>query len=167
MKWEPRRTARYYYLRFIRLQGSPYSLAMGSAVGAAIAITPTLPLHTVLIVGVTLLMRVNTIAALMVGTIFSNPFTFAAQYYVSWKIGDTLLPGRLGWDDLQDVLALVKESGFVESVKAICSLGIDAILVLLVGGLVLAIPLSIAVYFISFRFFSRIRDRRQKKHILN
>ncbi|MBW2328784.1 MAG: DUF2062 domain-containing protein, partial [Deltaproteobacteria bacterium] len=87
MRWDLRRLVRYYYLRFIRLQGSPHSLAMGAAVGAAIAVTPTLPLHTVTIIPITLLLRVNTIAALIAGTIVSNPLTFAAQYYVSWKIG--------------------------------------------------------------------------------
>ncbi len=167
MKWRPRRAARYYYLRFIRLQGSPYSLAMGAAIGAAIAVTPTLPLHTVCIIPVTLLMRVNTIAALMVGAVISNPLTFAVQYYYSWKIGDMLLPGRLSWERLQQVLALVKEAGFIEGIKILSQLSIDAILVLLVGGFVIAIPLGIAVYFIAIRFFTQLQQKRRQKHVLD
>ena len=167
MKWAPRRATRYYYLRFIRLQGSPYSLAMGAALGAAIGITPTLPLHTVCIVAVTLLFRVSTIAALMVATVFSNPFTFVAQYYYSWKIGDMLLPDRLSWEKLQQVLALVKEAGFIDGIKIISQLGVDAILVLLVGGLVLAIPLGIGVYLFSIRLFTKIQENRRHKHVLD
>lgn len=167
MKWDLRRTTRYYYLRFIRLRDTPYSLAMGTALGAAIGVTPTLPLHTVAIVGITLLLRVNTIAAIIAGAVISNPLTFAAQYYLSWKIGDIILPGRLTWNRLQEVLALVKEAGILEGIKILSHLSIDAIMVMLMGGLVLAIPLGIATYFFSYRFFEHIQNKRQQKHLLN
>lgn len=167
MKWDLRRTARYYYLRFKRLQGTPYSLAMGAALGISIGITPTLPLHTVLIVGTTLLLRVNTIAALIAATVVSNPLTFAAQYYLCWKIGDMLLPHRLTWERLQHVLALLKDAGFVEGIKILSHLSIDALLVMLTGGFILAVPLGIATYFLSYRFFDHIQKKRRQKHLLN
>ncbi len=167
MKWDPRRAVRYYYLRCIRLQGSPSSLAMGAAVGAAIAVTPTLPLHTIIIIPTTLLLRINTIAALIAGTIISNPLTFAAQYYLSWKIGDLLLPHRLTWERLQEVLALTKEAGFIEGAKILSHLSVDAMLVMLTGGIVLAVPLGLATYFCSYRFFDHLYKKRQQKHLLN
>ncbi|MCI5208609.1 MAG: DUF2062 domain-containing protein [Candidatus Electrothrix sp. ATG2] len=167
MKLHPWRASRYYYLRFIRLQGSPSSLAIGAALGASIAVTPTLPLHTVCIVGVTLLLRVNTLAALLAGTIISNPLTFAAQYYLSWKIGSILLPGRLDWGQLHDTLVLVRQSSFLEGVKVMSQLGFDAMLVLQTGGLVLALPLGIITYLITIRFFVRMQEKRQQKHLLN
>ena len=167
MKWDPRRAVRYYYLRCIRLQGSPHSLAMGAAVGAAIAVTPTLPLHTIMIIPATLLLRINTIAALIAATIISNPLTFAAQYYLAWKIGDLLLPHRLTWERLQQVLALTKEAGFVEGTKILSHLSIDAILVMLTGGIILAVPLAVATYFFSYRFFDHLHTKRQQKHLLN
>jgi len=167
VKWDLHRIARYYYLRFIRLQGTPYSLAMGAALGAAIAVTPTLPLHTITIIPVTLLLRVNTIAAMIAGAVISNPLTFAAQYYLSWKIGDLILPGRLTWERLQEVLSLVKEAGIVEGLKILSHLSVDAILVMMTGGLILAVPLGIATYFISYRFFEHIQEKRQQKHLLN
>ena len=167
VKWDLHRIARYYYLRFIRLQGTPYSLAMGTALGAAIAVTPTLPTHTVVIVSITLLLRVNTIAAMIAGAVVSNPLTFAAQYYLSWKIGNWLLPGRLTWERLQGVLAMVKEAGLVEGMKILSHLSFDAILVMLTGGFVLAVPLGVATYFISYRFFEHLREKRQQKHLLN
>jgi uncharacterized protein (DUF2062 family) len=167
VKLNPRRASRYYYLRFIRLQGSPYSLAMGSALGASIAVTPTLPLHTICIIGVTLLLRVNTIAALMAGTIISNPLTFAAQYYLSWKVGNMILPGRLDWNQLHDLLVLVREASFVEGIKIMSRLGFDAMLVLQTGGLAIALPLGIITYFVAIRLFVRLRLKKQGKHLLN
>ncbi|CAK8723478.1 DUF2062 domain-containing protein [Candidatus Electrothrix laxa] len=167
VKLNLRRVSRYYYLRFIRLQDSPSSLAIGSALGASIAATPTLPLHTICIIGITLLLRVNTLAALMAGTIVSNPLTFAGQYYLSWKIGSILLPGRLGWEQLHGVLALVRESSFLEGIKIMGHLGFDAMLVLQTGGLVLAIPLGIITYLVTMRFFVHLQERKQQKHLLN
>ncbi len=140
---------------------------MGAAVGAAIAVTPTLPLHTVIIIPTTLLLRINTITAMIAGTIISNPLTFAAQYYLSWKIGNLLLPGRLTWERLQQVLVLTKEAGFIEGTKILRHLSVDAILVMLTGGFILAVPLGIATYFFSYHFFEHIRKKRQQKHLLN
>ncbi len=167
VKWDLQRLGRYYYLRFIRLRGTPYSLAMGTSLGAAIAITPTLPLHTIVIIGVTLLLRVNTIAALIAGTVVSNPLTFAAQYYLSWKIGDLILPDRLSWERLQEVLAMVREAGILEGLKILSHQSFDAILVMLTGGLVLAIPMGAVTYFLSYRFFAHLQEKRQQKHLLN
>lgn len=140
---------------------------MGTALGAAIAITPTLPLHTILIISTTLLLRVSTIAALIAGVVVSNPLTFAAQYYLAWKIGDIILPNRLTWERLQQVLAMVKEAGLVEGIKILSQLSIDALLVMLTGGLVLAVPLGIATYIFSYRFFVHIQEKRRQKHLLN
>jgi uncharacterized protein (DUF2062 family) len=99
--------------------------------------------------------------------VISNPLTFAAQYYLSWKIGDMILPGRLTWERLQEVLALVKEAGIFEGVKILSNLSVDAIMVMLTGGIVLALPLGIATYFLSYRFFDHIRKKREQKHLLN
>ena len=140
---------------------------MGSALGASIAVTPTLPLHTICIVAVTLLLRVNTLAALIAGTIVSNPLTFAAQYYLSWKIGSILLPGRLDWDQLHEVLLLARESSLLEGITITGQLGFDAMLVLQTGGLVLAIPLGIITYLVSIRFFVHLQQKKQQKHLLN
>ena len=38
-KIQPQRAARYYYLRFIRLQGDPHTLARGVAIGLFIGVT--------------------------------------------------------------------------------------------------------------------------------
>ena len=167
VKLNPRRAGRYYYLRFLRLQGSPSSLATGSALGASIAVTPTFPLHTVCIVAVTLLLRVNTLAALLAATVVSNPLTFAAQYYLAWKVGSILLPGRMDWEQVHDILLQVQQSSFLDGIKIMGQLGFDAMLVLQTGGLVLAVPLGIITYLLTFRFFTRLRQKKQRKHLLN
>ncbi len=167
MKWDLRRTARYYFLRLKRLQGSPNSLAMGLAIGASIAITPTLPLHTLMIIAITLLVRVNTVAALLIAAVISNPLTFILQYWLAWKIGDFFFPDRLSWIRLKTVLSMLMDQGIIDSLHTLSKLSMDAMLVLFTGGIILAIPLGILTYFISYNFFSKLRQKRQQKHLLN
>jgi len=167
VKWDLRRTARYYFLRLKRLQGSPYSLAMGLALGSSIAITPTLPLHTVMIVSSTLLLRANTIAALLIATVISNPLTFILQYWLAWRIGDFFFPDRLSWLRLKTVLTTLMDQGIIDSLHTLSKLSMDAMLVLLTGGMILAIPLGLLTYFVSYDFFYKLRQKRQQKHLLN
>lgn len=140
---------------------------MGTAIGIFIGVTPTMPLHTVAIIGLTLLFRASTIAALIAATAISNPLTFVPQYYLAWRVGDAMLPGRLSWEQLQGLLRVLSNTGFIDGLKAISHLSGDALLVMLTGGFILALPLAIASYFLSFRFFYKMREKRRKKHILN
>lgn len=167
MNFSLSRVVKYYGLRFRRLRGDPRSLAMGTAVGIFIGISPTVPLHTVTIIGVTLLMRSSTIAALISASVVSNPLTMMPSYYLCWLAGDLILPGRLTWDHIKVVLETLKHSGFMDSLRSVSQLGTDAILVLLTGGLVLGLPLAIASYFLSLRFFIAVREKRRRKHLLN
>ncbi|GBE12170.1 hypothetical protein BMS3Bbin14_00403 [bacterium BMS3Bbin14] len=162
-----KRTLRYFSLRFKRLRGDPRSLAMGTAIGIFVGITPTMPLHTVTIIGLTLLLRASTIAALIAATAISNPLTFVPQYYLAWKVGNALLPGRLSWERLQGLMQVISNNGFIDGLKAISNLSGDALLVMLTGGFLLALPLAIASYFLSLRFFYKIREKRLKRHILH
>lgn len=167
MNWDLRRTAKYYFFRLKRLQGSPYSLAMGSAIGAAVAITPTLPLHTVIIVCITLILRVNTIAAIIIATIISNPMTFIPQYWLAWRIGNCFFPGKLSWSKLKSILDMLMHQGLIDSLHTISQLSMDVALVLLSGGLVLAVPVGLITYFLTYGFFEKIQRKRREKHLLN
>ncbi len=161
------RTVRYYSLRFKRLQGSTRSLALGAAIGSAVGATPTLPLHNVLILGLTLLFRVNPIAGIITANIVSNPLTFVPQYFLAWKIGDFFLPGRLTWEKIRGILALIKQEGIMDTLDVIRQMGFDAILVMMTGGIVLALPAGILTYIVVFQFFAKLRKKRRNKHLLN
>lgn len=167
MSFSLSRTVKYYGLKFKRLRGDPPSLALGTAIGVFIGVSPTVPLHTVAIIGVALLLRASTIAALISASVICNPLTMVPQYYLCWLVGDLILPGRLTWDRIQVVLEALKHSGFMDSLRSVSELGGDAILVLLTGGLVLGLPLAVASYFLSLRFFIAIREKRRRKHLLD
>ena len=163
-----KRISRYYYLKFMRLKGDPQSLAIGTAVGVFIGITPTMPLHTVLIILITLVTRTSTIAAMLASFLVCNPLTYVPQYYLSTVIGNALTPYELTWSRIKEVLEiLLQHPGLQKSFDVLVGLGYEAAIVLVVGGVVLALPCAVASYFFSLRIFVKIRQKRSQKHILN
>lgn len=167
-RMNPKRTFRYYYLKFTRLQGNPQALASGTAIGLFLGLAPIIPFHTVSVLLVTFLTRTSTIAALLATLAVCNPLTYVPQYYFSLVIGNVLTPYDISWERLKNVLELLlSKPGFSESLNALTGLGYEAIIVLLVGGAVFALPFTIAGYFLSLRLFISVHDKKNKKHILN
>lgn len=157
-----KRAARFYYLKFLRLRGEPDYLAKGVALGVFIGITPTIPLHTVLILALAFPLRVSKISSLLAAFLVSNPLTFFAQYYFSWRLGNLLVPGSLSWARIDHVLGIIEEgAGFMEIIHQIATLGAKAIVAMVLGGIVLALPFTVAGYFLSLNFFKKIGERRQ------
>ena len=167
MKLEPRRVARYYYLRFIRLKGHPSVLARGVAVGTFIGITPTIPFHTILALIVAFVLRGSKVAALLSSIIVSNPITLVPQYYLAWQIGNWMTPGKHSWDDLSILIKAIIHGGqFGETLSALGQIGLDSLFVLLAGGIVLALPFTFVFYCLSYMLFSSIQKRRLEKKVL-
>lgn len=164
----PQRSARYYYLKFRRTKGDPQSLAIGTAIGIFLGIVPIMPLKTITIVFTTVVTRASTIAAMLASVLVCNPLTYIPLYFLSTIIGNVLTPYELSWQRIKEVLDfLLASPGMYKALIALAGLGYEAMIVLLVGGAVLALPFTIISYFLSLRFFGQIRKRRHQKHLLN
>lgn len=163
-----RRLGRYYVLRFRRLNGDPRALALGTAMGVLVGIVPTVPFHTLMLLAAAMVLPMNFVASLISATVVCNPLTLALQYYLCYLVGDLLFPGVISWQRMRAVVALYRQDAGWDAVfTAIQDVGLDALLVLLAGGTVLAIPLAIASYYLSLRFFLRLREKRRRKHLLD
>ncbi len=163
-----KRIVKYYYLKFMRMKGDPQSLAIGTAIGVFIGITPTMPLHTILIIPLTIITRTSTIAALLGSLLVCNPITYVPQYYLATIVGNALTPYELSWTRIKEVLdILLQHPGLQKSLEALVGLGYEAAIVLVVGGTVLALPCALISYFLSLRLFVKIRQKRSQRHLLN
>ena len=157
------RLSKFYYLKFLRLKGDPKSLAAGTAIGVFIGLTPTMPLHTVAIIALTVVTR----TAMTISWIVCNPLTYVPIYYFSLVIGNAVTPYNLSWEKIKAVLnLLLSHPGLGPSLQALANLGLEAIVVMVVGGCILALPFTIASYYFSFFMFVKIRKKRSEKHIL-
>ncbi len=169
------RLPRYYLLRIKRLKGDPEYLARGLAFGVFMGVLPLAPVQTIILVPLTVLFRISTLAAFIASVLVSNPLTFMPQYYLTWKVGNALLPGRISWERLNEILTEVTAilereellNGIVLSLKALSRLGMETLSVLLVGGVIIAVPASIAAYCFARRFFGAVHERRLRRQRLD
>ncbi len=152
--------------KFKQLQGSPRSLARGTAVGVFIGIAPLMPFKSILILLITVPTRSSTVAAFLVGTIICNPLTYIPLYYLAWLAGDFLLPGRASWENLKTVIGRIQTTGFVEMLALTGRIGLDTVGVLLIGGFAVALPLAFVSYSPALRLFIRMEQKRYQNHLL-
>ncbi len=149
-----KRTLRYLWLKFRRLQGSPQKLAGGMALGVFIAMTPTVPFHTVMALALAPLLRVSPVTA-YIGIWVCNPLTMVPLYVLAYKIGRVLLfRGE----------HLIIPATF--DLRAIADLGWRYGLALQLGGLILAVPFAIIAYLFTLWAVRRYRRSHPKRSSL-
>ena len=164
----PDRLRKYYFIRFQRLKGDPRSLAGGFAIGVLIGLTPTMPFHTMIIFLLALLTRTSAIAGILSSWLVCNPLTYIPIYYFSLVIGNAVTPYHLNWEKIRAVLDLLLSSeSFSHSLETITSLGFEACVVMVTGGIILAIPFTIVSYYLSLKFFIAMKNKRIQKQILS
>ena len=161
------RTGKYYYLKLLRLKGSPHALSLGAAIGVLVGITPTIPLHTVVILALTIITRSSFIAGLITSWLVCNPLTYIPQYYLSLKIGNLVTPYHLDWGKIKAALEmLLSDASFATRFQALLDLGCEAITVMLVGGILLALPFAIASYYLCYLSILKFRKKKREKQVL-
>ena len=72
------------------MPGSPTSVAVGAAWGAAVSFTPFIGLHLFVGLAMTYMTRGNMLACLF-GTIIGNPWTFPLFFYLDYALGTFIL----------------------------------------------------------------------------
>ncbi|MCW5750142.1 MAG: DUF2062 domain-containing protein [Alphaproteobacteria bacterium] len=87
------RAIRYWWLRLLRLPGTPYSIAAGVAIGAAVCFTPFVGLQWGIALILSWLARASLIAA-TVGTLVANPWTYPLIWVGLYETGSWILGGN-------------------------------------------------------------------------
>lgn len=147
--WKPR--LRALYLKIKSLKGDPHYVAMGMAVGVFVAVTPTIPFHTVIALVLAFALKASKPAA-VIGVWFSNPITIPPLYYGSYKLGMLLLGRKIVPDpDMHTLQEMLKH-------------GLDITFAMILGGALLGILPAIGAYFLTRHFFRKLRARRARRH---
>lgn len=162
------RYIKYYFIKFKRLQGSPQALAGGTAIGVFVGLTPTMPLHTALIIFFSIITRTSALAGIIVSWIVCNPLTYLPIYYLAAMVGNHLTPYELNLKYFQSALQLAVAGGGIESALPILfRSGYEALIVMGVGGVCVGLPVGVISYYPALIFFLHIKKKRNKKHVLN
>ncbi len=144
-----RRFFSYYKFKLARLPASSYAISAGFACGSMVSFTPLIGFHFVLAVMFAYLLRANYIAAL-IGTIVGNPISFPFIWGLIYKVGAFIV------DKPEDNLR--PNINF----EIIINQTYDIFIPMLVGGAVLAIPIWVITYFITYSFVSSFKKTRLK-----
>lgn len=162
------RTNKYYFTRFKRLRGTPKALAGGTAIGVFIGLTPTIPFHTILIVFLAFVTRSSVFAGIIVSWLVSNPLTYLPIYYFSALIGNHITPYEINLEKVQLLLNEILSGGSLQNALTIAvGLGYEAMVVLIIGGIFLALPFTGVSYYLALRFFIKLQKKRISKRVLS
>ena len=131
------------------MPASSYAISAGFACGSMVSFTPLIGFHFVLAVIFAYLLRANYIAAL-IGTIVGNPISFPFIWGLIYKVGAFIV------DKPEDKLS--PNINF----EIIINQTYDIFIPMLVGGAVLAIPIWVVTYFITYSFVSSFKQARLK-----
>ena len=145
----PRERLSQILVRMRQLEGNPHYIALGTAIGTFVSITPIIPFQTAVAVTLAFLVRGSKSAA-AIGTWLSNPLTIPLVYYADYKLGCVLLNCQT-----------TAESIRFDSFSQLMDLGLEVTSAMLVGSLVLGSIIGVIVYFLTFRVFARNRRRSQ------
>src|SRR5262245_19861478 len=103
----------------LSLQDTEHSIALGTAIGLFVAWTPTVGIHMILVVGLTLLLRANKVAGL-IAVYLSNPFTIVPMYWIDYWLGALVLDQELTYDELRSILHYHGWAGFKTAFWKVC-----------------------------------------------
>ncbi|SDP17985.1 DUF2062 domain-containing protein [Desulforhopalus singaporensis] len=158
------RTLKYFYLKFIRLKGSPKVLAGGTAIGVLVGLSPTVPLHTPLILVLTVLTKTSSVAAILVSLVVFNPVTIFPIYYCSIAIGNLVTPYKVNYATLEIIRTLHSEGlGLTGLLHELASLGFETLVVLVVGGFIFSLPFAVLSYYCSLSYFHNSKALPKKR----
>lgn len=119
--------------------------------GVFIGATPTIPFHMLIALALASVFRLSRVMAIM-GCWISNPLTIPVFYYFGFKIGEWLLfPGQ--------GVALPATFNLLEILR----LGWRVNLALQMGGVIIALPIAVVAFFLTYWGILRYRARISRK----
>jgi uncharacterized protein (DUF2062 family) len=148
-----RRSARYHYLKFLRLEGDPHRLSIGLVSGIFAGVVPVLPFQTILALTLASILRGSRLAA-VIGTWVSNPLTWALLYYSSFKLGAWIL----GLPETNKIFASIMSSihhgdGWIVIAQKMAEAGMLMVGTFITGGILLGLMVAAPSYLVIMKFF--------------
>ena len=149
----------------IRLRGSPQAIAGGFSLGLFIAFTPTIGLQIVLAVFLATALNLNRPAAVLAVWI-TNPVTIPAIFSLNYWLGSLFWKGpsvsvvshRLF--ELASQLKTLDLWAITDQLSAVAELGVDVIVPLILGSIIVGTLSATLSYVILLRFLTFLSARR-------
>ena len=148
----------------LMLDDTPHSIALGAAVGIFISFTPTFGLHMALVMGLSLVIRMNRTAGLAAAWL-NNPLTVVPVFFFNYLIGALVMfHAPMTWGHFREVFAaaIVHETWYHNLGACLLAVGrvtLEIAIPLWVGSLIVATTLSVPTYFVVRRLAEKYQSR--------
>jgi len=142
---------RYVWLRAARSPASTTELSMGFAIGVFCGCMTIFILHWPIALFAASVTKNSKLAA-TAGVFLSNPFTIPIHYSTAWLIGHLLL-----LDGSPDLSEFTSAKAIL---RMMMEMGLEDLIALQLGGLVMGAVLCVPAYFISYSFADGFRSAR-------
>lgn len=146
-RWGIARGLKLFFIRFVRLKGTPHEVGKGFALGIAIGMTPTFGFQMILAAIAAWILRESKVAAIL-GVWITNPLTAPVIYALEYETGRTMLQ--------MPHASLPRTYSF----ESLSQLGWDVMLPLGLGSLVWAVVGWLGAYFLCIRLAPVLRRIR-------
>lgn len=144
--------------RVLHADDPPHRLALGVAIAMFVTLTPTVGFQSVLVILLATLFRANKLVGLPLVWI-SNPATFVPIYYPCYRIGLWITGGkRVSFQWWRELTRPPED--YLPAMKFYWSRLTDVIVPLTVGSVIVALPIAVASYALSYQAIVRYRHRR-------
>lgn len=153
---------RLWLRAILMLDDTPHAIALGTAIGMFVALTPTVGIQMVMVLTLAVLTRrlfhFNKVAGLI--TVYvSNPLTIVPIYWFCYKVGTIYFPSTI---TREEFAAIFEYEGLREWWRAITRLFVDVGGPLIVGSLIVASLAALITYPLMRRLLRRIRRPRER-----
>ncbi|MHC4872116.1 MAG: DUF2062 domain-containing protein [Planctomycetota bacterium] len=143
--------------QLVKLRATPHAIALGTAIGIFVGMTPTVGLQMLIGVIIATVVGANRVAAALPAWI-TNPFTIVPIYSFNYWLGTFFVKGP-GLEEFK--IKISQLSGW----RSVYDLGVDILVPLTIGCCLVGIALAIPAYPLAYRMVSIFRRRLQRRKI--
>jgi len=156
----------HWVRKICKLNDTPHSIALGTAIGVFVAFTPTVGFQMLIVLALAFatqsMFRFNRMAAL-VAVYLSNPFTMVPIYWFNYRIGTIFLTKSVSYQEFSKLFEFDSAQAWWTNFGSLFgSVGLP----LLCGSFVVATFFSLATYPVMQRAIERMQRRREQKRKL-
>ena len=138
----------------LQLHDTPESIAMGCAIGMALAFTPTFGLQMIICVLLSLVIRMNRLMALALVQV-TNYLTAIPLYYFSYRVGAFVTRSEvLGYSNFRERFIVENGTFWNNWIAPLVKILVESMVPLWVGGVLVGCILAVPTYFLT-RWFVR------------
>jgi len=154
---------RQWLRALLMLDDAPHYIALGTAVGVFVGLTPTVGLQMVLVLLIWTLVRplfrFNRMAAL-IAVYVSNPLTVVPMYWFNYRVGTLYFSSTI---TRKEFAAIFQYDSLSEWWQALTRLFVDVGVPLVVGSLIVATVGGLITYPLMLRLFMRLRHQQPRE----